>query len=155
LVRVCTLLQYSADHSIPSSVLQQVCSCAYRINKSRPFIVQGWDLTRVTCSLLGMRLVCFPGLSLCTLYQAVRWVSLLLHQSLIRMLNKDLVIGSASQGFSAETWSSAPPREVARQGLGRLLCLARLLGRDLIACSTSQGCSVGSSSPTPPRKFAR
>jgi hypothetical protein len=109
----------------------------------------------VTCSLLGMRLVCFSGLSLCTWYQAIRWVVLLLRQSFIRMLNKDLVIDSASQGCSVETWSSAPPREVARQGLGRLLRLARLLGRDLIARSSSQGCSVGSSSPTPPRKFAR
>jgi hypothetical protein len=128
LVRVCTLLQYIADRSIPSSVLQQVCSCAYRIKKSRPFIVQCWDLTRVTCSLLGMGLVCFPGLSLCTWYQAVRWVGLLLHQSLIRMLNKD---------------SSAPPHKVARQRLGRPLHLARLLSRVLVACSTSQGCSVG------------
>jgi hypothetical protein len=43
---------------------------------------------------------------------------------------------------SAGTWSFAPPRSLARRGLGRSPRLAALLGGDLIGCPASQTCST-------------
>jgi hypothetical protein len=54
------------------------------------------------------------------------------------------VVWMPSSGYSAESWSSTPPRGVARQGVGSLFCLAGLLDRELIVCSASHGCSTGS-----------
>lgn len=49
---------------------------------------------------------------------------------LARFLGWDLVAHSVSQGYSTGTWSPAPLRKVAWQGLGCPFCLAKLLGRD-------------------------
>jgi hypothetical protein len=52
---------------------------------------------------------------------------------------------SASQGWTVQSWSTAPPRRV-----DRLLRLAGLLGGELVGRSASQGCSVGSWSTNGP-----
>jgi hypothetical protein len=80
---------------------------------------------------------------------------------LARLLGRDLVTRSTSQGCSVQTWSSTPPHKAALQGLGRSLCLARLLGRDLVLTrllgrdlvvrTASQGCSIRTWSPAAPQ----
>jgi hypothetical protein len=39
---------------------------------------------------------------------------------------------SASQGWTVQSWSTAPPRRVDRRGVGRPLRLARLLREELV-----------------------
>jgi hypothetical protein len=62
---------------------------------------------------------------------------------LARLLDRDLVASSVSQGCSTGLGHPLLFREVARQGLGHPLCLASLLGRDLVILSASPGCSAG------------
>lgn len=47
------------------------------------------------------------------------------------------------------------PHRLARQRLGRLLCLMRLLSGDLVVRLASQNCSVGTWSSISPHKLAR
>jgi hypothetical protein len=49
-------------------------------------------------------------------------------------------------------WSVAPPRRLARQGLGRSPCLTDLLGGGLVVRSALQTCSTGTWSFAPPRR---
>jgi hypothetical protein len=62
----------------------------------------------------------------------VAWQRLGRPLCLARLLGRDLVIRAASQGYSAGTWSPAPPRKIARQGLGRPLRLVRLLDESFL-----------------------
>jgi hypothetical protein len=49
------------------------------------------------------------------------------------LLDGGLVIHFASRGCSTDSWSSAPPRGVARHIVGRLLYLAGLLDGELVS----------------------
>jgi hypothetical protein len=61
----------------------------------------------------------------------------------------------SSRVHSVGTRSFAPPRGLARQGLGRLLRLTDLLGRDLVVHSALPTCLVGTWSSASPRRLAR
>lgn len=74
---------------------------------------------------------------------------------LAELLSWDLVRASTSLSCSTGTWLFAPPRRVARLGLGRLLHHAGFLSWDLSRASASLSCSVGTWSFTLPRRVAR
>jgi hypothetical protein len=66
-----------------------------------------------------------------------------------------LVVHSASRGCPVRTWSSVSPREVAQQGLSRLLHLAGLPRKVSVVRLASQGCSIGTWSSASPHEVAR
>jgi hypothetical protein len=109
-----------------------------------------WPVLSRRCGLVSLGR---PSLTLVS--GTVAWHGLGRSLRLARLLGRDLVVHSASQGCSAGTWLSTLPRKVARQGLGGLLRLPRLLGGDLVACSASQGCSAKPWWFAPSRKVAR
>jgi hypothetical protein len=65
-------------------------------------------------------------------------------------LDGDLVVHPTSPTCSVRAWSFAPPRKLARRGLGRSPRLADLLGGALVVHPASQTCSVDTWSFAPP-----